>query len=106
MTSKQLNEIWRKGDKLEMYPVVDTYIPHKENLALSYIHGTDDEYYDTNNDWYNAPTRIRYGQAGRDYNVFVSRCITFLNFSQYCTYPHNPFFLFIYKLCSPLSHRR
>jgi len=71
-SSEELNKIWGKGDELEIYPVVDTEIPYEENLALCYVHGTDNQYYDTGNKWYNAPTRMRYGQAGRDFNVFVS----------------------------------
>lgn len=68
--SEELNKIWRKGDNLQIY-AVDNGIPYEENLALCYVHGTDDEYYDTDNNWYTAPTRMRYGQAGRDFNVFT-----------------------------------
>jgi len=42
-----------------------------DNAALSYVHGVCEEYSDSSNDYFRAPSRFRFGLSERDFTVFT-----------------------------------
>ena len=71
MTETHINQIFFEGDTIRVTSMQPDRMQDK--LALSYVHGVDEEYDDAGNrEWMYLPMRLRYGIAGRDYTVLVS----------------------------------
>ena len=70
ITEVEFNDIFKKDDEI-IVSFANTGKPIEDNLALTFVHGTQDASLDQR--W--APSRLRYGKAGisrRDYTVFTT----------------------------------
>ena len=66
----KLNSIFKAGDTIEI-TLADRGLRPEDNLALTHVHGTDDEY--SGSSYFRMPTGIRYGLSHhvRDYTVWT-----------------------------------
>ena len=91
MAPKEENmQRWGENDKLLTLAETGGYSTFAQDItknaestaALSYVHGVCTECSDTNNKYFRAPSRFRFGIAGRDFTVFVG----ISNIKTYFTY--------------------
>lgn len=80
-TCKEINDIFSKGDQIEVSLCFDVEEDlegeKKDNLALTFVHGKDSESAAKSpkkNQWITLPSRLRFGKTSpdRDFTVFVS----------------------------------
>lgn len=66
----KLNSIFKAGDTIEI-TLADRGLKPEDNLALTHVHGTDEEY--NGSSYFRMPTGIRYGLSHhvRDYTVWT-----------------------------------
>lgn len=72
-SASDLNIMFLDLDEIIVTYYTDPNRRFEDNYALTFVHGIDKEFRNSNSDWYRAPSQLRFGQTGpwRDFTVLA-----------------------------------